>query len=207
MTRDEFQTRTGVSRETLDGFDRWRQILVETSAHTNLVARSSLDHFWERHALDSFQLMPLVSRETRLVADLGAGAGFPGIALALGFRDRGQAARVVMVDSVGKKVAFLRKVIDDLGLDAEARSVRVETLDPAEGFDLVTARAFAPLNKLLGYAAPLLKNGAEGLFFKGRQYQDELTEARKSWTVDPEVIPSQTSDGVILRIKEVERVR
>lgn len=207
MTRDEFQARTGVSRETLDGFDRWRQILVETSAHTNLVARSSLDHFWERHALDSFQLMPLVSRETRLVADLGAGAGFPGIALALGFRDRGQAARVVMVDSVGKKVAFLRKVIDDLGLDAEARSVRVETLDPAEGFDLVTARAFAPLNKLLGYAAPLLKNGAEGLFFKGRQYQDELTEARKSWTVDPEVIPSQTSDGVILRIKEVERVR
>jgi len=207
VTRDEFQARTGVSRETLDGFDRWRQILVETSAHTNLVARSSLDHFWERHALDSFQLMPLVSRETRLVADLGAGAGFPGIALALGFRDRGQAARVVMVDSVGKKVAFLRKVIDDLGLDAEARSVRVETLDPAEGFDLVTARAFAPLNKLLGYAAPLLKNGAEGLFFKGRQYQDELTEARKSWTVDPEVIPSQTSDGVILRIKEVERVR
>jgi 16S rRNA (guanine527-N7)-methyltransferase len=207
VTRDEFQSRTGVSRETLDGFDRWRQILVETSTHTNLVARSSLDHFWERHALDSFQLMPLVSRETRLVADLGAGAGFPGIALALGFRDRGQAARVVMVDSVGKKVAFLRKVIDDLGLDAEARSVRVETLDPTEGFDLVTARAFAPLNKLLGYAAPLLKNGAEGLFFKGRQYQDELTEARKSWTVDPEVIPSQTSDGVILRIKEVERVR
>lgn len=207
MTRDDFQARTGVSRETLDGFDRWRQILVETSAHTNLVARNSLEHFWERHALDSFQLMPLVSRETRLVADLGAGAGFPGIALALGFRDRGQAARVVMVDSVGKKVAFLRKVIDELGLDAEARSVRVETLDPAEGFDLVTARAFAPLNKLLGYTAPLLKNGGEGLFFKGRQYQDELTEARKSWTVDPEVIPSQTSDGVILRIKEVERVR
>jgi len=207
VTRDDFQARTGVSRETLDGFDRWRQILVETSAHTNLVARNSLEHFWERHALDSFQLMPLVSRETRLVADLGAGAGFPGIALALGFRDRGQAARVVMVDSVGKKVAFLRKVIDELGLDAEARSVRVETLDPAEGFDLVTARAFAPLNKLLGYTAPLLKNGGEGLFFKGRQYQDELTEARKSWTVDPEVIPSQTSDGVILRIKEVERVR
>jgi len=207
VTRDDFQARTGVSRETLDGFDRWRQILVETSAHTNLVARSSLDHFWERHALDSFQLMPLVSRETRLVADLGAGAGFPGIALALGFRDRGQAARVVMVDSVGKKVAFLHKVIEELGLDAEARPVRVEMLDPSEGFDLVTARAFAPLNKLLGYAEPLLKNGAEGLFFKGRQYRDELTEARKSWTVDPEVIPSQTSDGVILRIKEVERVR
>ena len=207
MTREEFAAETGVSRETLEAFDRWREILVETSAHTNLVARSSLDHFWERHALDSYQLMPLVSRETRLIADLGAGAGFPGIALALGLRERGQTGRVVMVDSVGKKVAFLRKVIDALDLDAEARSIRVETLDPAEGFDLVTARAFAPLNKLLDYAAPLLKNGAEGLFFKGRQYRDELTEARKSWTFDPEVIPSQTSDGVILRIREVERVR
>ena len=207
MTREEFAAGTGVSRETLEAFDRWHEILVETSAHTNLVARSSLDHFWERHALDSYQLMPLVSRETRLIADLGAGAGFPGIALALGLRERGQTGRVVMVDSVGKKVAFLRKVIDALDLDAEARSIRVETLDPAEGFDLVTARAFAPLNKLLDYAAPLLKNGAEGLFFKGRQYRDELTEARKSWTFDPEVIPSQTSDGVILRIREVERVR
>lgn len=207
MNRDDFAKATGVSRETLDAFDRWRELLVETSAHTNLVSRNTLDSFWERHALDSYQLMAHVPSDVRLIADLGAGAGFPGIALALGLRDRGQKARVVMVDSVGKKVAFLRKVIAELDLDAEARSVRVETLDPAEGFDLVTARAFAPLNKLLGYVAPLLKNGAEGLFFKGRQYRDELTEAGKSWTVEYDVIPSQTSDGVILHIREVERVR
>jgi 16S rRNA (guanine527-N7)-methyltransferase len=207
VTRDEFAEQTGVSRETLDGFERWRTLLVETSAHTNLVSRNTLDSFWERHAMDSYQLLQHVPAGVTRIADLGAGAGFPGIALALGLRDRGQATRVVMIDSVGKKVAFLKKVIAELDLDAEARSVRVETLDPAEGFDLVTARAFAPLNKLLGYAAPLLKNGAEGLFFKGRQYRDELTEARKSWTFIHEVIPSQTSDGVILRIKEVERVR
>lgn len=207
MNRDDFAKATGVSRETLDAFDRWRELLVETSAHTNLVSRNTLDSFWERHALDSYQLMAHVPSDVRLIADLGAGAGFPGIALALGLRERGQKARVVMVDSVGKKVAFLRKVIAELDLDAEARSVRVETLDPAEGFDLVTARAFAPLNKLLGYTAPLLKNGAEGLFFKGRQYRDELTEAGKSWTVEYDVIPSQTSDGVILHIREVERVR
>ena len=207
MNRDDFAKATGVSRETLDAFDRWRELLVETSAHTNLVSRNTLDSFWERHALDSYQLMAHVPSDVRLIADLGAGAGFPGIALALGLRERGQKARVVMVDSVGKKVAFLRKVIAELELDAEARSVRVETLDPAEGFDLVTARAFAPLNKLLGYVAPLLKNGAEGLFFKGRQYRDELTEAGKSWTVEYDVFPSQTSDGVILHIREVERVR
>lgn len=207
MTREEFAERTGVSRETLEAFDRWRSLLVETNAHTNLVGRSTLEHFWERHALDSFQLMEHLPAGVTRIADLGAGAGFPGIALALGFRDQGRDVPVVMVDSVGKKVAFLSKVIAELGLNAEARSVRVETLDPAEGFDLVTARAFAPLNKLLGYAAPLLKNGAQGLFFKGQRYQDELTEARKHWTFDSEVIPSLTSEGVILRINEVERVR
>ncbi|WP_291843729.1 16S rRNA (guanine(527)-N(7))-methyltransferase RsmG [Maricaulis sp.] len=205
MDRAAFGRETGVSRETLDGFDEWRRLLVETNTHTNLVGRSTLDQFWERHAMDSFQLLDHIAPGVSRVADLGAGAGFPGIALALGFRDRGRAARVIMVDSVGKKVAFLRKTINALDLDAEARSVRVETLDPAEGFDLVTARAFAPLNKLLGYVEPLLKNRAQGLFFKGQNYRDELTEAAKHWTFDHEVIPSRTSGGVILRIHEVER--
>lgn len=205
MDREDFGRETGVSRETLDGFDQWRALLFETNAHTNLVGRSTLDQFWHRHALDSFQILEHISTDVKKVADLGAGAGFPGIALALGFRDRGQAASVTMVDSVGKKVAFLRKTIAALDLDAEARSVRVETLDPAEGFDLVTARAFAPLNKLLGYVAPLLNNKAQGLFYKGQNYRDELTAARKNWTFDHEVIPSRTSDGVILRIHEVER--
>jgi len=205
MDRETFGREAGVSRETLDGFEAWRTLLVETNAHTNLVGRSTLDQFWARHAMDSYQLMDHIGPDVSKVADLGAGAGFPGIALALGFRDRGLDAHVTLVDSVGKKVAFLRKTIAELGLDADARSVRVETLDPAEGFDLVTARAFAPLNKLLGYVSPLLKNRAQGLFFKGQNYRDELTEARKHWTFDCEVIPSRTSDGVILRIHEVER--
>lgn len=207
MTRDEFQAATGVSRETALAFDRWREILVETNAHTNLVARSTLEDFWERHALDSLQLLDLIPAGTRSIADLGAGAGFPGLALALAFRDRGIDTRVVMIDSVGKKIAFLDRVIAELEVAAETRSIRVEDMDPAEGFDLVTARAFAPLNKLLGFAAPLLKNGVPGLFFKGRHYRDELTEARKHWTFEHEVIPSQTGDGVILRISEVQRVR
>tara|TARA_R110000868_G_scaffold229089_2_gene482064 strand:- start:20905 stop:21528 length:624 start_codon:yes stop_codon:yes gene_type:complete len=207
VTRDEFQTATGVSRETALAFDQWRELLVEANAHTNLVGRSTLDDFWERHALDSMQLMELLPPDTRSVVDLGAGAGFPGLALALAFRDRDIDARVVLIDSVAKKTAFLTRVISELGLPAEARTIRVEDMDPAEGFQLVTARAFAPLNKLLGFAAPLLKSGVVGLFFKGRHYRDELTEARKHWTFESEVIPSQTGDGVILRISEVQRVR
>jgi 16S rRNA (guanine527-N7)-methyltransferase len=207
LTRDEFESATGVSRETAEGFDRWRALLIEANAHTNLVGRSTLDDFWERHALDSLQLMQLIPADTERLADLGAGAGFPGLALALAFRDRGIGTRVVMIDSVAKKTAFLNRVIAELGLAAEARAIRVEKIDPSESFQIVTARAFAPLNKLLGFAAPLLKSGVVGLFFKGRHYRDELTEARKHWTFECEVIPSQTGDGVILRISEVQRVR
>lgn len=207
MTREEFANATGVSRETLDRFDAWRDLLIETSAHTNLISRTTLDDFWERHALDSFQLFEHLPAGTRKIADLGAGGGFPGLALALGFLDQGLDGRVVMVDSVAKKMAFVRKAIARTGAPAEARAIRVESLDPAENFDVVTARAFAPLNKLLGYAAPLLKNGALGLFPKGKRYRDELTEARKNWTFDVKVIPSRTSDGVILSIEEVKRVR
>ena len=207
MTRDEFQAATGVSRETAAGFERWRELLVETNAHTNLVGRSTLEDFWERHALDSLQVLDHMPAGTKRVVDLGAGAGFPGLAIALLFKARSDGGRVVLVDSVGKKAAFLKRVIAELDLPAEARAIRVEALEPAEDFQVVTARAFAPLNKLFGFAAPLLKNRAVGLFFKGRHYRDELTEARKHWTFDCEVIPSQTSDGVILRISEVDRVR
>ena len=207
MTGEEFARITGVSRETLEGFETWHRLLEETNAHTNLVGRSTLADFWERHALDSYQLWDHIPQGSLRFADLGAGAGFPGIALALGLKDKGQDGHVLMIDSVGKKVAFLKKVIAETGIPAEARSIRVETLDPETVVDVVTARAFAPLHKLLGYAHPLLKNGAVGLFFKGRRFEEELTEARKNWTFEVEVIPSRTSDGVILRIEEVKRVR
>ena len=207
MGPKEFAEITGVSRETLDGFETWRRLLEETNAHTNLVGRSTIADFWERHALDSYQLWDHVPGGTRRFADLGAGAGFPGLALALGLKEKSLDGQVLMIDSVGKKVAFLRKVIAETGVAAEARSIRVEALDPVPVVDVVTARAFAPLHKLLGYAHPLLKNGAVGLFFKGRRFEEELTEARKNWTFDVEVIPSRTSDGVILRIEEVKRVR
>ena len=207
MGPKEFAEITGVSRETLDGFETWRRLLEETNAHTNLVGRSTIADFWERHALDSYQLWDHVPGGSRRFADLGAGAGFPGLALALGLKEKSLDGQVLMIDSVGKKVAFLRKVIAETGVAAEARSIRVEALDPVPVVDVVTARAFAPLHKLLGYAHPLLKNGAVGLFFKGRRFEEELTEARKNWTFDVEVIPSRTSDGVILRIEEVKRVR
>jgi 16S rRNA (guanine527-N7)-methyltransferase len=207
VTREEFEQETGVSRETSDAFEQWRQLLIQWSEHTNLVGRSTLNDFWERHALDSYQLLDLIPKNAIQIVDLGAGAGFPGIAIALGLQARQQNSHVTLVDSVSKKMEFARQAIKLTNAPASAQTIRVEAMEPDKTIDVVTARAFAPLHKLLEYAFPLLKNGALGLFFKGRHYQDELTEAHKHWTFDLEVIPSRTSDGVILSIKEVKRVR
>ena len=206
MTREEFESAAAVSRETSERFDIWRRGLIAWSAHTNLVGRATLDDFWARHALDSWQVMDHIPPDARRIWDLGAGAGMPGLAIAFGLMERGQAGEVVLVDSVAKKARFLDEIIQATGAPARALPVRAETIDPAQAGDVVTSRAMAPLHKLLGFAKPLLKNYGIGVFLKGRRYADELTEARKSWTFDVEVIPSRTSDGAILKFREVKRV-
>ena len=206
MTREEFEQAAGVSRETSARFETWMNLLAEWSEHTNLVGRATLEDFWERHALDSFQLFPLLPEDARRIVDIGAGAGFPGLALAAGYKDRGEEAEIILVESIAKKARFLTEAAQAMGVDVAVKPIRIEHLALDGPVDVVTARAVAPLNKLLGLAASLLKTGAIGLFPKGRRYQDELTEARKNWTFEAEVIPSRTSDGAILKLREVQRV-
>ena len=206
--RDWFASRTGVSRETLERFELWRRRLEETNAHTNLVGRSTLSEFWGRHAFDSWQLLDLAPGAARW-ADLGAGAGFPGLALAFGLMDRGVAgAHVTCVESVAKKAAFIRAVAAATQAPVTVCAERAERLDPAPVADVVTARAMAPLPKLLGYVHPFVENGAVALLPKGARHGEELTAARKSWTFDVDVIPSATApEAAILKIRTLTRDR
>ena len=209
---DSFAAETGVSRETLARFELWRRRLEETSAHTNLVGRSTIADFWFRHALDSWQVFTL-GRDYRPAArhwaDLGSGAGFPGFAIAFGLME-GEAStgHVHLVDSVTKKAVFLREVAEATGAPVTVHAERAESMHAAPDVDIVTARAMAPLVKLLGYVQPFVDKGALALLPKGGRHQEELTEARKSWTFDVEVIPSRTSpDAAILKIEGLTRVR
>ncbi|MEQ9350098.1 MAG: 16S rRNA (guanine(527)-N(7))-methyltransferase RsmG [Alphaproteobacteria bacterium] len=204
MTREDFARKTGVSRETLERYDIWRSLLIEWSAHTNLVGRATLDDFWHRHALDSWQVTTMAPATGRW-ADLGSGAGFPGLAVAYAMQDTGS-GEVVLVESIGKKAAFLNKVIRETGAPAIVAPVRAETLDPGGGFDVVTARAMAALPKLLGYAHPLLKTDAKGLFLKGAKHQDEISAARADWRFQVNLHDSLTGGGgVIIEVKELAR--
>lgn len=206
-----FATETGVSRETLGRFETWRRILEETNAHTNLVGRSTISEFWYRHALDSWQVYEL-GRELRpgaaRWADLGSGAGFPGFAIAFGLMQAGTpGAGVHLVESIAKKAAFLNAVALETGAPVSVLCDRAESLHPVPEVDIVTARAMAPLGRLLGYVQPFVDKGATALLPKGGRYKQELTEARKSWTFDVKVIPSRTSpDAAILRIEGLTRV-
>ena len=200
-----FQDRLNVSRETLDRFARWQTMLEKWSKRINLVAPGTLDNFWMRHALDSAQLAALVPKSAQKGIDLGSGAGFPGLALAL-MRREDSPLHMVLVESNAKKAAFLRVCIEETGAPAEVVCARSESLPPM-AYDVITARALAPLPKLLLLSAPFAGDNTVRIFPKGADVERELKAASKDWTMDYERVPSLTEKGgVILKIRKAKRV-
>ncbi len=204
-----FRAATNVSRETLDRLERYAALLEKWNRTINLVARGSLADLWRRHMLDSAQLWPLLpppQGRPRRILDLGSGAGFPGLVLAIMGASGGD-VEVHLVEVDQKKAAFLREAARVAEAPVTLHVQRIESLAPFP-VDAVTARACAPLPRLLDYAAPFLRHyqpGAPppvGLFLKGRDVDRELTEAREKWKMHAERLPSHT-DAVakILRIQ------
>jgi 16S rRNA (guanine527-N7)-methyltransferase len=195
-----------VSRETWNRLTRLVERLLQVQQHTNLVANSTLPHVWTRHVADSLQLLPLAPGATRWI-DIGSGAGFPGLVIACALADVA-GAEVHLVESIQKKANFLRDCANTLGVPAIVHARRIEDFSKVSkrAFDVVTARAVAPLDKLLGYAIPLLKRGGVGLFPKGQDVEAELTAASKSWTIEADLIPSKTdSRGRIVRVRRAAK--
>jgi 16S rRNA (guanine527-N7)-methyltransferase len=202
---EEFAAASNVSRETLSHLKIYLSLLEDWNARHNLVSDSSLKDAWRRHFWDSAQLLPLVPKGAISLVDLGAGAGFPGLVLAELLRER--AFRVVLFESIGKKARFLEAVARRLSLNVEVRNMRIEAAKP-EAFDVVTARALAPLPRLLPYAQRFWGPPTVGLFLKSQNVGGELTEARKSWRMRLEQHPSHSdSSGIVLEIRELRRDR
>jgi 16S rRNA (guanine527-N7)-methyltransferase len=194
-----------VSRETLARLDRLVELLLEWQQTRNLIAASTIPNIWTRHVADSLQLLDLAPTAKTWV-DLGSGGGFPGLVLACALAER-PGARIHLVESTAKKCAFLQAAADALGLPAEVHCQRVENFIPAflSRPEVVTARAVAPLPKLLAMAFPLLKKGALGLFLKGQDVGAELTEAAKCWIMEYKLQPSRTDErGRIIVVESLE---
>jgi 16S rRNA (guanine527-N7)-methyltransferase len=193
-----------VSRETEERLDRYVALLREWQPKTNLVAPSTVSSIWTRHVADSLQLLELAPSAKRWI-DLGSGGGFPGIVLACALADLNDAA-VHLVERNAKKAAFLREALRVTGVRGTVHLADIENFVDSNppAADYITARALAPLNVLLGLAAPLIGQGAKALFLKGQDVEAELTESTKYWTVEAKLHPSRTSvDGRIVEIDQL----
>lgn len=195
-----------VSRETELKLRRYHDLLNEWQGMMNLVSKNSLPHAWERHFEDSLQLLPLLPPGPAVLADIGSGAGFPGMVLAIARPD----IKVHMVESIGKKCRFLETVSRETDTPTTIHNVRIESVAGSFKADIVTARALANLSALLDYAAPWVKAnpGLSLIFMKGAQADAEVSEARKTWAFDLKEIPSRTeADAKILILTSVRRAR
>jgi 16S rRNA (guanine527-N7)-methyltransferase len=197
---DGFAAATGVSRETMERLEAYAALLVAWSARINLVGRATLDDLWRRHFFDSAQLRPLIPPATRSLVDLGSGAGFPGLVLAiLG------ASGVELVEADSRKAAFLREAARITAAAVTIRGCRVEAVAPHE-VDVVTARACAPLDRLLALGERFIGPRTTCLFLKGARVDEELTEAAKAWTMTVSHHPSRADPGgSVLLLQQVVR--
>ena len=200
LSPDGFAAQTGVSRETVARLEAYAGLLKRWSGRINLVSRNTLGDLWRRHFLDSAQLLRLIPEKTRNLADLGSGAGFPGLVLAiLGV------SGVELLESDQRKCVFLREAARIANAPVKIIDSRIETVKP-HAADVITARACAPLDKLLPLAQRFIVPETICLFLKGENVEEELTAARRNWRMSAARLSSRADPrGVILKLEQVTR--
>jgi 16S rRNA (guanine527-N7)-methyltransferase len=200
LTPDAFAALAGVSRETMARLEAYAELLKRWSGRINLVSRNTLGDLWRRHFFDSAQLLPFIPEKTRSLVDLGSGAGFPGLVLAiLGVPG------VALIESDKRKAVFLREAARIANTPVKIVDSRIETAKPHPA-DVVTARACAPLDKLLPLAQRFIGPNTVCLFLKSEHVAAELTAARREWKITAAQLPSRADPrGVILKLEQVAR--
>ena len=201
---ESFARAADASPAQVADLERFRELLVQWNAKMNLVGASTLDAFWSRHAWDSAQLLRFAP-DALVWADLGAGAGFPGIVLAILGKGR-PGFHVHLVESMAKRCRFLSEAVSLLQLPATVHNARAESLKL--DVDIVTARACAPLSRLLGYAKPYLTGRTQALFLKGQDVASEIQEATISWDFEADLLDSLSdARGRVVRVRRLGRGR
>jgi 16S rRNA (guanine527-N7)-methyltransferase len=223
-TPGDFAAAFDVSRETIERLKTYEALLRQWQKAVNLVGPSTLDAVWHRHFADSAQIVRLAPAFPRLWVDLGSGAGFPGLVVAILLAQasaphpnplpaeeghgEGMPTRVTLIESDSRKCAFLREVARKTGITVDILSTRIEqaaTQAKVEPPEVVSARALAPLDRLLGLAAPLFTPSTVGVFLKGRDAALEIETAAKAWTFAVEMVPSITeTTGRVVVIRDLQ---
>lgn len=196
-----------VSRETFERLKTYEALLREWQQKFNLVSNNSLEDCWNRHFLDSAQLAKYIPADAKVLYDFGSGAGFPGMVLAIMLGEKTPYLKVKLVESIAKKTLYLNEVKAQTNTAVEIINQRIENI-AAEKADVITSRALASLDALLGYVYKFSTKKTKCIFPKGKSYAEEIAEARKNWKFDCEVLPSEQSDeGKILIITNLLKLK
>ena len=204
MTPGEFSREFDVSRETCQRLEAYIALLTRWNARINLVAAATIETAWTRHVADSAQLFDLAPESASSWLDLGSGAGLPGLPVAALAAEKAPDLHVTLVESDTRKTAFLATAAREMGLDVTVEPHRIEALTPRP-YDVVSARALAPLGRLCALAHRFSGRGTVFLFPKGARVDSELTAATAGWHIRAERIASRTDpEATVLRIMELE---
>ena len=202
--RAAFARQDNVSPETLALFDQWNTILSKWNKSINLVQRSSMEQFWTRHAADSWQVIDHIKGPISTAIDLGSGGGFPGLAVGIWLKLQGQ-GMVTLVESAGKKASFLRTAAREMALPVSVEAKRAETIE-SKPYDLITARAFAPLLPLFGYAERFHGPKTQIILLKGASVAQEIEQAEAEFEFEYNLQSSVTDpQGHVLTVSRLRR--
>ena len=188
-----------VSRETFLRLKEYEKLLFKWNAKINLVSRSTLDNFWNRHVLDSAQFLSSVGEKAGKWVDLGSGGGLPGLVVAILSDEIEPVNKLFLVEADVRKAVFLKTVCRELGLKVEVYNNRIEELPPISA-NIVSARALAPLKTLCLYAKNHLEKDGVAVFAKGENWKAELVEAQKKWIFSYEAVKSTLHEGSVVLV-------
>ena len=203
---DTFSRFTQVSRETITSLIKYENYLIKSNKVTNLIGRSTINQIWLRHFLDSSQVIDFIDKNDSNLVDLGSGAGFPGLVIAILAKDRKIPLKVKLIEKNPRKASFLKEIIQNLNLKVEVLNLNVLKQPEKLRADLIIARAFMPLKIILRFLDKSTKNWKKVFLFLGKTGQNELLQASKSWDIKYKQRMSLTSsDSIVIEINKLKK--
>jgi len=203
---DTFSRFSQVSRETIISLKKYENDLIIANKTLNLVGKSTLDQIWIRHFLDSSQVIDFIDKNCKTLVDIGSGAGFPGLVLAIILKDRKIPLKVKLIEKSSKKTKFLKKIADDLHLDVEVIDKNIFEYTKKLSEDVFVARAFKPLEIILELIHNQAENWKKFFVFLGKTGKNELLQASKIWDIEYKQRVSVTSgDSIVIEINRLKK--
>ena len=197
---------TQVSRETITSLKRYENLIIEHNQTLNLIGKSTISQIWIRHFLDSSQVIDFIDKNEKTLVDLGTGAGFPGMVIALLAKDRKIPLKILLIEKSPKKISFLRAVVNNLMLDVEILNTNVLEQSGKLRSDIIVARAFKPLKNILHLLNHKAVNWKKIFLFLGKNGRSELLQASKSWDIEyKQRMSISSSDSIIIEVRRLKK--